>query len=141
MGEPTASEALAIVTRLAHALDADDFTGARACLDEDCVYVGRDETWRGSEAIIGSYADASAWGHRTFDEVRYASEVGAPAGATVPVTFTDYLLKAGGRWHRYCCRQEFTVGTGSTIVRITHHELPGQREGLEGYFRECGIER
>lgn len=141
MGEPTASEALAIVTRLAHALDADDFTGARACLDEDCVYVGLAETWRGSEAIIGSYADASARAHRRFDEVRYASEVGAPAGATVPVTFTDYLLKAGGRWHRYCCRQEFTVGKGGTIVRITHHELPGQREGLDGYFRECGIER
>lgn len=141
MPESTASAAEAIVARLARALDADDFTGARACLDEDCLYVGRDDTWRGSEAIIASYADASAWAHRTFDEVRYASDVGAAAGATVPVTFTDYLLKAGGRWHRYCCRQEFTVGAGGRIVRITHHELPGQREGLEAYFRECGIER
>ena len=141
MREPRASAAQAIVTRLAHALDADDFSGARACLDDDCVYVGLDETWRGSEAIIGSYADASAWAHRTFDEVRYASEVGAAVGATVPVTFTDYLLKAGGRWHRYRCRQDFTVGAGDTIVRITHHELPDEREGLESYFRECGIER
>jgi len=141
MHEPTTAEALAIVTRLAHALDADDFAGARACLDEDCVYVGREETWRGSEAIIGSYADASSWAHRTFDEVRYASEVGATTGATVPVTFIDYLLKAGGRWHRYRCRQEFTVGAEGTIVRITHHELPGEREGLERYFQECGVER
>ncbi len=141
MSEPTAFEAQAIVTRLAHALDADDFTDARSCLDDNCLYVGLDDTWRGSEAIIASYADASTWAHRTFDEVRYASEVGEAAGATVPVTFIDYLLKAGGRWHRYRCRQEFTVGEGGRIVRITHHDLPGEREGLEGYFRECGVER
>lgn len=141
MSELTASAALAVVTRLAHALDADDYTGARACLDDDCVYVGLDETWRGSEAIVGSYADASAWAHRTFDEVRYASEVGTAAGATVPVTFTDYLLKAGRRWHRYRCRQEFTVGSAGRIVRIVHRELPGEREELDAYFRECGIER
>lgn len=140
MSEPTAS-ARDVVARLARALDADDYTGARACLAEDCVYVGRDETWNGSEAIIGSYADASAWAHRTFDEVRYASEVGEAAGATVPVMFTDYLLKAGGRWHRYRCRQEFTVGAGGRIVRITHHDLPGEREALDTYFRDCGIER
>ena len=141
MGSPTASEARAIVTRLALALDADDYTGARVCLDDDCVYAGRDDTTQGSEAIIASYADASAWAHRTFDEVRYASEVGAAAGATVPVTFTDYLLKAGGRWHRYRCRQEFTIGSGGRVVRITHHDLPGERDGLDAYFRECGIER
>ncbi|MGH7730298.1 MAG: DUF4440 domain-containing protein [Candidatus Eiseniibacteriota bacterium] len=141
MSEPTASEARAIVARLAKALDADDFAGARACLDDACVYVGRDHTWRGPDAIMGSYAEASAWGHRTFDEVRYESEVGPGTGPTVSVTFVDYLLKAGRRWHRYRCRQEFMVGAQGRIVRITHHELPGEREGLEGYFRECGIER
>ncbi|MGH7646203.1 MAG: nuclear transport factor 2 family protein [Gemmatimonadales bacterium] len=141
MSKPTAPEAQAIVTRLAHALDADDFSSARAYLDDDCVYAGLDETRRGSEAILASYADASARAHRTFDEVRYASEVAAGAGATVSVTFTDYLLKAGGRWHRYRCRQEFTVGPAGRIVRITHHELPGEREGLDAYFEECGIER
>ena len=73
--------------------------------------------------------------------MRYASEIGPPVGATVPVTFTDYLLKAGGRWHRYRCRQEFTVGDAGRIVRITHHELPGEREGLDAYFSECGIEK
>ena len=141
MSAPKASAAQAVVMRLALALDADDYTTARACLDDDCVYVGRDETWTGSEAIIGSYADASAWAHRTFDEVRYSSEVGEPADATVPVTFTDYLLKAGGRWHRYRCRQEFTVGPEGRIVRITHHDLPGERDSLDAYFRECGVER
>jgi hypothetical protein len=141
MSEPSAFDASAIVARLARALDADDFAAARACLDDDCVYVGRADTWQGPESIIASYAEASAWGHRTFDEVRYESEVGPAEGATVPVTFTDYLLKAGGRWHRYRCRQAFTVGASGRIVRITHHELPGEREGLERYFRACEIER
>jgi SnoaL-like protein len=141
VSEPTSSEATAIVARLAKALDADDFHAARRLLDDACAYDGRTGTLTGPDAIIQSYADASAWGRRMFDEIRYESEVGAAAGATVPVTFVDYLLKAGGRWHRYSCRQEFTVGPGGRIVRITHHELPGEREGLEAYFRECGIER
>lgn len=141
MSEPTPSEARVVVARLAQALDADDFTGARACLEDDCVYVGLDETSSGSDAIVASYADASAWAHRTFDEVRYASEVGPGEGAIVPVTFTDYLHKAGGRWHRYRCRQEFTVGASGRVVRIAHRELPGEREALDAYFRECGVER
>jgi hypothetical protein len=141
MNEPTASQAQAIVRRLAAALDADDFTTARGLLAADCVYVGREETSHGSEAIVASYADASAWAHRTFDEVRYESEVGPPAGAEVAVTFIDYLLKAGGRWHRYRCRQTFTVGDAARVVRIVHHDLPGEREALEAYFSENGIER
>lgn len=141
MSEPESAGAEAIVRRLAAALDADDFAAARALLADDCVYVGARDTLTGSEAIVASYAEASGWGHRTFDEVRYESEVGVPRGATVPVTFIDYLLKAGGRWHRYRCMQEFTVGAHGRIERIVHHELPGEREALERYFRENGIER
>jgi hypothetical protein len=141
MREPTASEAQAVVRRLADALDADDFAAARGLLHDECVYVGAKETLRGAEAIIRSYAEASAWAHRTFDEVRYESETGPIEHATVPVIFTDYLLKAGGRWHRYRCRQAFTVGGDGHITRVVHHELPGEREALERYFEESGIER
>jgi ketosteroid isomerase-like protein len=141
MHAPTGSGALAVVRRLAAALDADDFTTARGLLAPDCVYVGREETWNSAEAIVASYADASAWAHRTFDEVRYESETGPAEDDAVTVTFTDYLLKAGGRWHRYRCRQTFTVGAAGRIVRIVHHDLPGEREALEAYFRENGIER
>jgi len=141
MTVPATREILAIVSRLAHALDADDFTAARACLAEECVYVAPDGTKRGPDAIVASYAAASAWAQRTFDEVRYASEVGEPMGPTVPVVFTDYVLRAGGRWHRHRCRQEFTVGANGAVVRITHHDLPGERERLDAYLRECGIAR
>ena len=136
-----ASEVSAIVAGLARALDADDFPAARAFLTEDCVYETGHETLRGPAAILASYAAASAWARRAFDEVRYASEVGSASGATAAVTFTDYLLKAGGRWYRHRCRQEFTVGAGGRIVRIVHQELSGEREALDAYFMECGIER
>jgi hypothetical protein len=141
MSAHTASELQLIVGWLAAALDADDFAAAGRWLAEDCVYEGASETFRGAEAILASYASASAWAHRTFDEVRYESQVGAPDGDTVSVTFTDYLLKAGGRWHRYRCRQEFTVGRDGRIARIVHHDLPGERDALAAYFKECGIER
>lgn len=141
MSRHTASELQLIVGWLAVALDADDFAAAGKHLADDCVYEGASETFRGAQAIIRSYSDASAWAHRTFDEVRYESRVGAPDGDTVPVTFIDYLLKAGGRWHRYRCVQEFTVGRDGRIARIVHHDLPGERESLDAYFRECGVER
>ncbi len=131
---------LQVVQGLARALDADDFSAARAFVADDCVYETGGRARRGPEEVLASYAEASAWARRTFDEVRYESELGPVSGRTAAVTFTDYLLKAGGRWHRYRCRQEFTVGAGGRIVRITHHELPGEREGLIAYFRECGIE-
>ena len=141
MNRPSASEVSAIVAGLVCALDADDFPAARAFLAGDCVYETGSETRQGPDAILASCAAASAWARRAFDDVRYASEVGPASGATAAVTFTDYLLKAGGRWHRHRCRQEFTVGAGGRIVRIVHRELPGEREALEAYFRECGIVR
>ena len=141
MSETQPTDAGAIVAALARALDADDLAAARTLLADDCVYEAGSGTHRGPEAIVASYGEASARARRAFDEVRYASEVGPAAGATVTVTFTDYLLKAGGRWHRYRCRQVFTVGAAGRIVRIVHREIPGEREALEAYFRECGIER
>ena len=125
---------------LARALDADDLETARTLLAEDCIYETGRETLRGQDRIAASYADASARARRRFDEVRYESEVGPASGATATVTFTDYLLKAGGRWHRYRCQQAFTVGAAGRIVRIVHREFPGERQALEAYFRECGIE-
>jgi len=130
-----------VVDRLAHLLDADDFTAARALLAHDCVYERGCDTLRGPGEILASYAGASAWARRTFEEVRYESEVETVSGATACVTFTDYLLKAGHRWHRYRCQQAFTLGADDRIVRIVHRETPGEREALEAFFAGCGIER
>jgi hypothetical protein len=142
MGDVASStEVRQVVERLARALDADDFAAARALLADDCVYQTGSETHHGPDQILASYAAASARAHRDFDEVRYESSVEPVMGATATVTFTDYLLKAGGRWHRHRCRQEFTLGAGGRIARIVHRDFPGEREALEAYLRECGIGR
>jgi hypothetical protein len=141
VGERQSPEVRQVVERLACALDADDLQSARALLADDCAYDTGNGTRRGPDEVMDSYAAASAWAHRVFDEVRYESAVGTVVGATATVSFTDYLLKAGGRWHRHRCRQEFTVGADGRIARIVHREIPGEREALAAYLRECGIER
>jgi ketosteroid isomerase-like protein len=130
-----------IVAAMARALDADDLDAVRALLADDCVYQVRGETLHGPEAIVASYAAASAMARRLFDEVRYESAVEGVSGTTARVAFTDYLLKAGHPWHRYRCRQEFTVGAAGRIVRIVHQEIPSERDALDRHMRECGIER
>ncbi len=141
MAESSLAHTREVVEGLARALDGDDFPAARAILAADCAYETKGETLRGPEAIIASYSAASAWARRAFDDVRYESRIESVAGATATVTFTDYLMKAGGRWHRYRCQQEFTVGAGDRIARIEHREIGGEREALDAYFKECGIER
>ena len=93
---------------------------------------------RGREAIIASYAASSAWGRERLT-LTYVSEVEPGVGREVPVLFTDDLGH-GERTHRYRCRQKFTVGRDGLIERIVHEEIPGEREALEEFFRQCGIE-
>jgi uncharacterized protein (TIGR02246 family) len=129
-----------VVGRMARALDADDLQSAALLLSDDCVYEAGAEIHRGSQAIVASYAAASARARHLFDDVRYESTIEAVEGDTATVTFIDYLIKAGGRAHRHRCRQAFTVSADGRITRIVHHELPGERESLAAFLRACGIE-
>jgi hypothetical protein len=141
MTETTLELATRVATALARALDRDDFAGAAEWLAADCAYEVRGDVTVGSAEILATYAETSNWARSQFDEVRYESEVGAPEGDTVPVLYTDYLMKVPGKWHRHRCRQHLTVGVEGMIVRIVHEDLPGEVDALEAYFKECGIER
>lgn len=141
VGEPDPALVRDVIERLARALDADDFEAAGALLADGCVYEAGDGAKHGPEAVRSAYAAASAWARRAFDDVRYESAVENVIGPTGTVCFTDYVLKAGGRWHRHRCRQEFTVDGNGRIARIVHREIEGEREALDAYLRECGISR
>ena len=130
-----------VATALSQSLDRNDFVGAAMWIATDCVYDVRGEEIVGSAAILASYADTATWVEKVFDEVRYESVVEEPAGDTVSVLYTDYLMKVPGQWHRHRCRQHLTVGAEGRVVRIVHEDLPGEVEGLERYFEACGIER
>ena len=137
---PGPQTVIAIATAFATALDGDDFTAAGRLIADDCEYDTSRESLGGRGAILASYADATTWAHATFDDVRYESEIESVTGATAIVRFTDYLVKAGGKFHRHRCRQEVTVGPAGTIVRIVHREIAGERESLEAFLVTCGIE-
>jgi limonene-1,2-epoxide hydrolase len=141
MGEADrAPQSIEVVAALARALDAEDHATARRWLAEDCDYQAPAERVTGADSVIASYASAASWARRTFDEVRYESQVEPIDAERAAVLFTDYVMRAGGRWHRYRCRQEFTVRAGR-VVRIVHREIPEERVALEAYFRESGIDR
>jgi len=141
MSEDSSDPVTHVATSLAKALDRNDFLGAAEWIAADCLYEVRGDVIVGAESILASYAETAHWAEQVFDEVRYESEVGAPAGDTAAVLYTDYLMKVPGKWHRHRCRQHLTVGPGGRVVRIVHEDLPGEMESLEAYFRECGIER
>ena len=138
---PSPQTITAIAAAFAAALDADDFTAAGRWLAMDCEYDTGREVVRGRGAILASYADASVWAHAKLDDVRYESEVQGVTGDTATVRFTDYLVKAGGHFHRHRCQQELAVGPAGTIVRIVHRDIPGERESLTAFFHRCGVER
>lgn len=125
--------------QLAHFLDRDAFELARPLLSPRCVYDVRGERHVGSNAILASYAAATRYAHKTFDEVRYESEVlGENPTRTFSVRFTD-VLTHGGRVHRHRSLQHWTFGDDLRIERIVHEDLPGEREAVRAFARSRGI--
>jgi hypothetical protein len=129
-----------VVRALAEALDLDDFETVAGLIADDCEYPTGRALLRGPSAIVASYREATEWGRRHLDSVRYESVVEPLGPDTIAVRFIDHLVK-GERAHRHECRQVFTVGAGGRVVRIEHHDLPGERGALLGFFRSCGLER
>ena len=134
-----AEDCLSIARRFAAALDHDDFDAAGALLGDNCLYVIRDETHRGSKAILDSYREASEWVHDALDGVEYESSVSPDEDddRRVAITFVDHL-RQGDRRHTHTCVQVITCVDG-LITRIEHVDLPGEREAVGAFLDEVGI--
>lgn len=122
----------------ANALDAEDHQAAAGMLAPECVYEIRGKTFRGPEAIAGSYA-AAAGRARALDRVRYESHVEAAAAGEATVRFLDHLTHQGHS-HTHSCRQGLEFAEDGAIVRITHHDLPGEGEALKEFLAQAGLE-
>jgi hypothetical protein len=72
--------------------------------------------------------------------VSYSSDVRRAADNTFVVRYTDRIAHAG-RSHTYQCEQVLYIGADGAVARITHVELPGQREALLRFFAEVGVSR
>lgn len=132
--------AVEVVRALAEALDHDDFERVTPLIADDCEYETGRATLRGPSAIVASYREATEWGKANLDSVRYESAVEPAGPGAAAVRFVDHL-EHRGRTHRHECRQVFTVGVDGRVVRIEHHDLPGEREALLAFFRAGGLER
>ena len=133
------ADALAIARRFASALDRCDFAEAAGCLSADCRYQTGRATLTGPVAIIASYRESAEWGSHNLDRVIYESEV-SQDGDGFRVLYIDRITHRG-RTHEYRCCQRLTFNKAGRITRIVHEELPGEREKLDAFFAESGVQR
>ena len=116
------------VERFAKALDAENYDVAASVLAADCSYSCRGESYHGPSEIIDAYrgnGDAA----KMFDAVTYSSTVTAVSDYRFRVVFVDHL-EYGGRQLTFRSEQIIEIGDFGMIVRIEHHDLPGQVEAL-----------
>jgi hypothetical protein len=123
---------LVTASRFAAALDAEDYSTARALLAGDCIYDTGAARITGTDALIESYGANGEAARRRFDEVEYASSVEASGPLGVVINFTD-RLRLGSQWHEFHCRQHVRVGPGGLIEQIRHEDLPNERQRLKDF--------
>lgn len=128
---------LAVAAAFAGALDREDYKTARSLLDDDCMYLIRGERLVGPDQIIASYKGNGDAASAEFDSIAYSSTVRTGDERWVVIEFTDEIRHAG-RTLVHRCEQRVRVGEPGRIVRVEHIDLPGERERLEGFRRECG---
>ena len=126
--------------RFAAALDAGGYEALPGLLTADCEYINRDGHCIGPDAIARSYRAADAWVKSHIESIVYESSVREAAHGTAIVTFVDHLVHAGVH-HTYSCEQELQFDAGGRICRITHREIPGEREAADVFLRQIGVTR
>lgn len=123
----------------ASALDRSDFAAAGTLLAPDAIYFARLGALRGPEAIVQSYVGADAWAKHHLGSIGYESSVVAMTGSDFEITFVDHIAHAGES-HTYRCSQRIHVSASGLVSRIEHRELPGQREALQAFLRQVGVD-
>ena len=137
-GEAAQSRTDAVVGRFAVALDREDYAAAAALLAAGCVYLIRGETHTGPGAIIASYRGNGEHAARSFESITYSSSVRPDGPGSAQIEFADHIRHRGmSLTHR--CRQVATLGAHGLIARIEHVDLPGERERLDAFRRDCGL--
>ncbi|MCA9286396.1 MAG: hypothetical protein KDA22_14315 [Phycisphaerales bacterium] len=135
---PIPPDGLEIVRRFAVALDREDYPAARALVDAGCVYSIRGRTLCGPDAIVGSYQSNGDAAAQKFDAIAYGSSVAPGTDGWIVITFTDRIRHAG-KSLEHVCEQWVRLDAQARIVRIEHHDLPGERERLEAFKRSVGL--
>ena len=134
------SELLTIASSFAAALDRADWDAAQQLLAPGCRYDCRGDTTEGAGAIISAYREVDEWVKRTFERVRYNSQVAALEDGRYRITFRD-LIDHRSRHLDFRCQQLLSLDAAGKITRIEHFDLPGERERADAFNEACGVMR
>jgi hypothetical protein len=126
-----------IAERFAQALDNEDYALAQSFLSDACVYLCRGEWYEGPTAIIASYR-GNGTAARVFDSIEYQSDVAPGPAGNYRIRFTDHIEHTGRRFS-FRCEQIVEIDEQDRIIRIEHHDLPGQLEALAAFRRLAGV--
>ena len=130
-----------VAEQFAQALDREDYGIARRLLSEDCISQNRGAVFVGPAEIISSYRASSEQAAQKFDEIAYASSVDvAPEPRAAVITFEDRIRHRDQTLvHR--CRQVVRLDTDGRISAIEHCDLPGERESLQSFLANVGLDK
>lgn len=137
--EPGSQAVLTVVNTFLEALDANDFSGAGHCLEPDCSYETEMGNLRGKNEVLAMYAVGNLWARKNFDDVRDERTIKQLVGSSAIVSYAAYMVKAGGHFHRYTCRQEIRVSVSGLISHLILIETPAERAALEAFCHACGV--
>lgn len=124
----------------AHALDASDWSAAKACLSPSCEYAFRGGELQGPDRIIETYRTIGEWVAKTFDSVRYESSVESSGAKQATISFQDRIAHQGHHLD-FRCYQVITVDDAGTICHILHVDLAGEPEKVERFNAACGVQK
>lgn len=128
------------VEQFAQALDGEDYQAARMLLSAKCIYNSTSGTRTGPAQVIESYKSNGDWAAAAFDSIRYESHVEPEANDEWMITFTDHIHHKGKHLvHK--CGQILTVNQEGLIETIEHRDIRGEKEKLEEFLRDTGINR
>jgi len=123
----------------ATALDADEFEVVRKLLSIDCIYTFEEGILVGTDAILDFFRANSQRARVLLDEVVYESEIVEVRADSSVILFID-RLKYRGFEHTYRSQEKLFFGKDYVIKRIEHKEIRGERENLEKFLDQCGID-
>lgn len=130
-----------IVSRLAEALDRDDYETAGSAMADRVEYSIGDQVLVGPEAVVDSYRAASEMAHRLFDRVEYGHRVMTTDDPNAfRVSYSD-TLTISGETLKHMAEQHVTVAPGEGVVRIVNVEVPGEREKVDAFLERHGLSR
>ena len=130
-----------LVSRLAVALDSDDYVTALSTLADDVRYEVGGETLIGPQAVVDSYEAASIMAHKLFDEVGYDHEIvqSSPEG-DFTINYVD-ILTIDDETLVHHARQKLTVDPNNGVTHIVNVELPGERDKVDAFLERHGKSR